>query len=71
MGCYSRTCRPQTPCFNQPSQALFDYDHNSDDDWEEEEEGEDIGSDKEEDKEDKEDEKEEEDEEDGFCVPHG
>lgn len=51
---------------------LFDYEIDSDDEWEEEEPGESLSSSEgEEDKEEKEEKEEDEDDEDGWMVPHG
>ncbi|CAI9733757.1 Hypothetical predicted protein [Octopus vulgaris] len=49
--------------------ALFDYEVDSDDEWEEEEPGESLSSSEEE--EEKDDKEDDEDEEDGWMVPHG
>ena len=64
----SKCVGPRKP-FGQDKE-LFDYEYESDDDWEEEPAGESL-SDDEKDKEDEEEEEKDEEEDDGFFVGHG
>jgi len=51
--------------------VLFDYDYESDEDWEEEEQGENLSDEEEKDKEEEEDDGDDEEVDDKFFVPHG